>query len=172
MTRRKKMVWTGIGGAVVLVVALGFFMNVSAFGPGPFHGCRSHGMPGFAKEEMGEFMIWRLDRVAGKLDLTTKQQQKYEEFKAQLQMTMEEGMAVRMTMRQKVQAALEQADPDLSIVLADAKDHFDRMSAQVSKDLELLEQFYASLDPEQKSQIADRIKEKAAARKKQCASLR
>ena len=171
MTKKKKMVWLGSLGIVVLLVGTGIFITAAGYVPCPGGGYGSFhrfgdGPPPFVKKEVQEFMLWRLDRGVAKLDLNGEQQHAFETFKEQLEKTMEDGAETRLAVREAITAEMEKESPDFSVVLTDVQQQFDEMTALVSEDIALLKNFYSTLDGEQRETVNTIFREKIAQHKK------
>ncbi len=164
MFKKKRKGLIGVGVIVLMIAGTGWFMAAGAFGPDCDRGFSRRGMPDFVKGEIGEFMLWRLDKKMARLDLSDNQQAAYGTLRKHLQETIETGMDSRTALREQVMGEFEKPEPDLSSVITGIQFHLDRMSGLATESLSLMDQFYATLDPEQQARIATGIKEKIEAR--------
>lgn len=163
MTKKRK-VFGIIGISLVIMIVSGFsfvmITGASGFSGGFGHGFHRRGMPPFMHKEISSFMLWRLDNGVGKLDLSKKQQKKYDTFRSKLQGTMETGIDKKMNFKQHAIQEFEKDAPDLSIITEKIQSDLQHMSALVSENLGLFTNFYNSLDDKQKATITKKIKER------------
>jgi len=168
MTKKKKAIWVaGILVVVMTIAGFGFAVNSGACGFGSFHRHRFHnrGMSSFMHDEIKSFIAWRMDKEAKGLGFSEAQQQHYEIFRTQFLETMEKAIETRTEFHKKAFMALENENPDLSVMATEAKKHVEMMSGAISEDLTRFAEFFNSLDPVQRKIITDKIKEKINDRK-------
>ena len=163
MTKKKKAVW--VAGILVVVMTLtgfGFAVNSGACGFGPFHrhGFYKRGLTPFMQDEIKSFITWRMDKEAKDLGLSGGQQQQYEIFRTQFLETMEKAFETRMEFHTKAVLALENENPDLSVMAIEAKKRVETISGSISGDLTRFADFFNSLDPVQRKTITDKIKQR------------
>jgi hypothetical protein len=163
-TRNKVFVGSGI--ILVLLLFAGFGL-VSAYGPwgdscqGP--NSRFHGrgfFPGGHSKEMADFILWRMDKKAKELNLTSVQKEKYEAIKENLKTHFAEGLSDRQRLKEQFQKEMSKEDPNVKMLSESMKTKIKEMSGFVNKNLDLLVDFYESLDSNQKRLINAEIRER------------
>lgn len=168
MTKKKKVsLIVSISFLAIVVSGFGFVMITGACGFDPVHGHRFHkrGMPPFMHEEIGSFILWRMDKGIKTLDLSDTQQGLYEGFRFRLQETMEKGLETRLDFKKQALLEFEKESPDLSVIAVTVQSHVEMMSSSFSENLTLFTDFYNSLDKDQQRIITQRIKERIEDRK-------
>lgn len=165
-TRNKVLIGSGI---VLLLMLLAGYGLVSAYGPWCSFGGRfparfhDRGMDsGFRHKEISEFILWRMDKKVQELNLTEAQEAKYEVFKDNIASHLLEGFGGRQAFKAQVQAELNKETPDLSGLIQSVKLRISEFSGVLEKNLDLLADFYDSLDSVQKQKINLEIKERMA----------
>jgi hypothetical protein len=171
MTKRKKLfVILSVSLLIIIASGFGFVVITGACGGGPFsgpmkfrtmshHGFHKKGMPLFMQKEIGNFMIWKMDKGIKHLDLSKIQQKNYEDFRSQLEMTMETGIKTRMEFKQKTLSEFEKENPDIAVISGGMQSGIELMSNSISENLSLFTKFYNSLNDKQKNLITEKIKE-------------
>ncbi len=174
MSKKKKIILT-TGISFVLIAVSGFVFAISTNacgfasehkGPGFFSdrfnqgGFHKRGMPPFMQQEIGKFILWRLDQASNELDLTSAQQTEYEQLRSAIQDTMEKGIQTRLQIKEMTHAQMEKEIPDILTVTQTIQTHLNSMGEMFNNNLTLFNTFYASLDAEQQEQITQKIKEK------------
>src|SRR5512143_9868 len=117
MGKRKK--YFIVGGVVLSIVLVIGFGLVAARGPcGGFH----RGFhPGFHHKDVSEFILWRLDKGAGELNLSEAQRGKYEEMKGKLEARFKEHREDRKRFMEELQMAMNKGDPDVKVLSESVK---------------------------------------------------
>jgi hypothetical protein len=166
--RTRNKVFIGSGIAVLLMLLAGYGW-VSAYGPWCDFGGRfparfhERGMDsGFRHKEISEFILWRMDKKARELNLTEAQKAKYEVLKNNITAHLSEGFGERQAFKARVQTELNKETPDLSGLIQSVKLRINEFSGVLDKNLDLLADFYDSLDSVQKQKINREIKERMA----------
>lgn len=168
MTGKKKII-IGTTLIVTFVSILGFTMIAGAFGPDASF--RGRCMPRFMQKDIGEFILWKMDKTASELNLDNAQMGKYDILRTAIEETLSTCLDTRLEFRQAAMAELEKEAPDLSSITTSLKTHIEDMSPRFSGILARFNAFYSSLNADQKKQITDRIKERHQARKNACIGL-
>ncbi|MCK5695138.1 MAG: hypothetical protein KAH62_00765 [Desulfobacula sp.] len=169
MTKKKKVILIVSSSLLVMVASgFGFVMITGACGFNSAHGQEFHkrGVPTFMQKEIGSFILWRMDKGIGILDLSDTQQKLYDGFRSRLQETMEKGMETRLEFKKQALLEFEKVSPDLSVMAVAIQSHVEKMSSSLSQNLTLFIDFYTSLDSNQQSMITQKIKERIEDRKK------
>jgi hypothetical protein len=163
-TRNKVVVGSGIIFLVLLIAGLGFGL---ANGPwsdsGGGFSPRFHDRGFFSgphHQDRAEFILWRMDKKAKELNLTARQQEKYEVIKANLKTHFSEGLNGRQQLKNQVQQEMSKEDPDVKNLVEALKTRIKEKIGFVEKNLDLLVDFYDSLDSNQKRLINDEIRER------------
>ncbi len=168
MTKKRKTITiVSVGLIIIIASGFGFVMATGAHEFGPEKGfSRFHkrGMPTFMQREISGFIIWRMDKGFGDLNLSEVQQKLYEQFRNQLEKTMINGIDSKVEFKKQAVEEFEKEIPDLSIMVQKVQLEADFLNEQLSKNLTLFSAFYDSLDNSQKKEITDHIKEKMAYR--------
>jgi len=168
MKRRKKMLITaGVVAMVAIGLVIGGWGLVAAGGPWsgpgfPFHGrCggsqfKAHG------PEMVEYVLWRMDREMGSLNLSDLQQQKYEAWKGSIKDHLARGAASHHQWANGLHDELNKPEPDIPMVLGSIRSKISDMAGFANQNLDLLEAFWESLDGDQRQILLEHIREKAS----------
>lgn len=166
---RKILMAASISVLIVFFIGVGFVMFVGACGfdsfPGDRFQSRFHRGPfhdGPFHEDMRDFMMWRLDKGVKKLDLTESQNQEYQTLKGYIETTFEDMIQQKLKMRTLVHDELGTQTPDLIVITDQVQVQIETVSKTLLQGIDLLENFYNSLDDDQKKIIADAVKERAA----------
>ncbi len=163
MTKTEKIVSIlSISLIVILISGFGFVMVSGACGFDLFQKSSFHRrtMPPFMQKEVGNFILWRMDKEFETLEMSEAQQNLYDKFHSRLQETIELGVKTRMEFKKQALLEFTKENPDLSVMAIEIKSHVEMMSSALSKNLSLFSDFYNSLDSDQKSKITEKIKEK------------
>jgi len=163
-TRNK--VFIGVGILLLVLVVSGYGL-VSAYGPwgGPCGGYsqRFHGR-GFHSEaqhkDMAEFILWRMDKKAKELNLTTAQKAKYEALRENLKSRFTEFQTEHLKMKDQFDKEISKENPDMESLISATKTKVNDVSGFMNKNLDLFKDFYSSLDNRQKAMINDEIRER------------
>jgi hypothetical protein len=163
-TRNKVFIGCGILFLVLVVSGYGW---VSAYGPwgGPcggfphrFHNRGFHS--GAFHKDMAEFIFWKMDKKAKELNLTAPQKNKYEALKENLKVHFPEFQSQHQKMKDQFHQEMIKEEPDVKMLIESAKTKLNEFSGFMNKNLDLLQDFYASLDNNQKAMINNEIKER------------
>jgi hypothetical protein len=167
-TRSKVFIGSGI---VLFLMLLAGYGLVSAYRPwsdfcgefpGRFHGRGMHS--GLRQQEISEFILWRMDQKAQELNLTKTQKAKYEALKTNIKSQMSGGFGGRQQLKQQIQTELNRENPDLKGLTETLKLRINGFSSGLNKNLDLIADFYDSLDAAQKQKINQEIRERMASR--------
>ncbi|MCP4021542.1 MAG: hypothetical protein GY729_06855 [Desulfobacteraceae bacterium] len=168
MTKNKKYFAISLAAFLIIAISGGFFVVITGANmPGnnqyPFfgHGCfAKKRMPHFMQREIGEFVLWRMDKKITKLGLNENQKAHYDQFRSKLHQTMEQGINTRLAVKSKFRLELESTEPDLEKMVSEIQKNLGIISNNIQDNLTLFNMFYNSLDDEQKKMITDVLKEK------------
>jgi hypothetical protein len=175
MTKTEKIVSIlSISLLVIVISGFGFVMVSGACGVDLFQGSSFHkrsgfhkrGMPPFLQKEIGNFILWRMDKGFETLEMSDAQQDQYDRFRSRLEKTIETGVETKMEFKKQALMEFEKETPDLSVMALEIKSHVDTMSSELSKNLSAFADFYNTLDSDQKNKITETIKEKMEERKR------
>jgi hypothetical protein len=163
-TRNKVFIGSGIGFLVLVVAGYGL---VSAYGPwsnscGPFYP-RFHDRGFHSKafhKDMAEFILWRMDKKVRELNLSVSQKTKYEAIRENFKVHFTEFQTEHQKMKDQLHKELSKENPDVKMLIESAKTKLNEVSGFMNKNLDLLLDFYGSLDNHQKAMINDEIKER------------
>ena len=163
-TRNKVLLGSGVIFLIMLLAGYGF---VSAYGPlcDPGRGFhpRFHdrGFPSrFPHKDVSDFILWRMDKKAEELNLTDAQKAKYEEIKREIKAHFSEGMGDRQRLMEQFHEEMNKENPDVSYMVRTIKTKLNEMSGFANKNLDLLLDFYESLDSTQQKVIMDEIRDR------------
>jgi hypothetical protein len=165
-TRNKVFIGSGIFLFMTLIVGYGLVVGSPWGDPGGTFTSRFPGR-GFHsashQKDMAEFILWRMDKLARKLNLTKAQKTKYEELKSNVSSRMSTGFEERRQLRARFLEEMNKDNPDVQGLVESAKTRINDFSGFLSNNLDLLADFYNSLDGDQKRLINTEIREKMAA---------
>jgi hypothetical protein len=165
-TRNKVFIGSGIFLLFTLIVGYGLVIGSpwgdpgGKFGP-PFAGRGFHS--GFHQKEVAEFILWRMDKTAQKLNLTGEQKTKYEELKSNITSRMSSGFEERRQLRARFQEEMTKENPDVQGLVDAVKTRINDFSGFLSRNLDLIAVFYDSLNVDQKRLLNTEIRERMAA---------
>jgi hypothetical protein len=165
-TRNKVFIGSGIFLLFTLIVGYGLVIGSpwgdpgGKFGP-PFAGRGFHS--GFHQKEVAEFIFWRMDKTAQKLNLTAGQKVKYEELKSNIASRMSTGFEERRQLRARFLEEMNKENPDVQGLAESVKTRINDFSGFLSKNLDLIADFYDSLNVDQKRLLNTEIRERMAA---------
>jgi hypothetical protein len=142
------MLITGFGLAAVLENSWGGFRH----GEG-FH-------RGFGHKDVGEFVLWRLDKQMKELNLNERQQDKYNQIRSNIEKHLTEGMDDHKVMRDTFHGEMSKDDPDVRLLVGMMNKKIDEVSGLMGKNLDLVVGFYESLDSDQKTKILNEIRDR------------
>lgn len=163
-TRNKVFIGSGIGLLLLLLAGIGL---VSAYGPwgdscpnfGPRFRDRGF-FPGGHSKDRADFILWRMDKKAKELNLTSAQKAKYEVLKGNIMAHFSEHQQDHKKMKDRFRTEMGKDDPNMKHLSESLKTKVKEMSGFVNKNLDLLVEFYESLDSNQKRLINDEIRER------------
>jgi hypothetical protein len=165
-TRNKVIIGSGVLFLFSLIAGYGLVIGSpwgdpgGKFGP-PFAGRGFHA--GFHQKEVAEFILWRMDKTARKLNLTAEQKVKYEGLKSNITSRMSAGFEERQQMRARFLEEMNKENPDVQGLVEIAKTRINDFSGFLSKNLDLIADFYDSLNVDQKRLLNTEIRERMAA---------
>jgi len=170
MTKKQKAIWiAGVFFLALMIAGIGFALTSGACGFGPDHGPGFFRKgPPFMHEEIGNFILWRLDNGAKQLSLSDHQQRQYDRFRENVRDAFETGIKARTVFRQKMIEASEAETPDLNSLALEARDHVEALSRTISENLTAFSEFFASLDTHQKETVADGLKKRLQEKHREC----
>ena len=155
-TRKKKyFIISGIVLFIMLLIGVGL---VAAWGPGR---CFDRGFhPGFHNKDFSDFILWRLDKKMEDLNLTDLQKEKFEEIKGKIGSQINEGIADRKSMIEEFHAEINKKNTDVKALAGKIKKKIDEISEFMHENLDLIVEFYETLDDTQKDKVLDSIRER------------
>jgi len=145
------MIITGFGLAAALENSWGGFR----------HGKGFH--RGFGHKDIGEFVLWRVDKQMKELNLTEGQQDKYNQIRSNIEKHLTEGMDDRKVMRETFHGEMSKDNPDMRLLADMMKTKINEMSGLMGENLDLVVGFYDSLDIDQKNKILNQIRDRMEA---------
>lgn len=163
-TRNKVFIGSGVVFLMILIAGYGF---VSASGPWcdsdrgfhpRFHDRGVHSR--FHSKDISDFVLWRMDKEAEELNLTDAQKSKYEELKGNIKTHFSGGMDDRQRLMEQFHTEMNKENPDVKFMAESIKTKLNEMSVFANKNLDLLVDFYESLDSTQQRMIMDEIKDR------------
>jgi hypothetical protein len=163
-TRNKVFIGSGI---LCLVLVIAGYSLVSAYGPWSgscggfyprFHPRGIHS--GAHHQDMADFILWKMDKKAKELNLTATQKAKYEAIKENFKGHFTEFHNEHQKMKDQFHKEMNKENPDIKVLVESTKTKLNELSVFMNKNLDLLLDFYASLDNRQKSMINDEIRER------------
>jgi Spy/CpxP family protein refolding chaperone len=138
-----------IGIPLALTVLL--LVTLPSFGFGRMmHG--HHGM-------MKDFMFYQMDRVAKELNLNASQQAQFDNFKKDLASNIDQRQEKRQEIHDLVRQELDKNNPDFSKITPMIHTQIDSTAEFAHDTVNRLNEFLATLTPEQKQILAKRIEE-------------
>jgi hypothetical protein len=163
-TRNKVFIGSGMFFLLLLLAGIGL---VSAYGPWgdscPGFGPRVQNrgfFPGGHNKDMADFILWRMDKKAKELNLTSAQKGKYEVLKGNMKAHFSEGRNDHQKMKDQFRTEMSKEYPDVKNLAETMKTKIKDLSGFVNENLDLLVDFYESLDSSQKRLINDEIRER------------
>jgi hypothetical protein len=164
-TRNKVFIGSGIFLFLTLIIGYGLVAG-SPWGdeegkfPSRFPGRGIHSS--FHQKEVAEFILWRMDKLALKLNLNAEQKTKYEGLKNSISSRLATGFEERQQMKARFLEELNKENPDVPGLVDAVKIRISDFSGFLSKNLDLVADFYESLDSAQKRLINTEIRERMA----------
>ncbi len=165
MKKRNKVLFGS--GMILLLMLLAGIGLVSAYGPwggscpgfGPRFQDRGF-FPGGHNKDRADFILWRMDKMAKELNLTSAQKAKYEVLKGNIKTHFTEGRNDRQKMKDQFRTEMSKEDPNIKNLAETMKTKTKHLSGFMNENLDLLVDFYESLDSSQKRLINDEIRER------------
>jgi Spy/CpxP family protein refolding chaperone len=164
MTTKKK---TTIG---VLILSLAILVGIAAVlanGPKGAWGTGFH--PGFHRfhpwahgEDMADFIMWKMDKLAKDLDLNATQRQEYEKIKSEIKTSIADAMERRMEFHTILRDEMSKENPDLNALASLLKERVNHIPDMVSKHIDLFLNFYNALDENQKARVVEMFRQRMA----------
>ncbi len=156
MKTRKR--YFAVGGIVLVVMLLAGFGFVAACGPcrgfeGGFH-------PGLHQKHFLDFVLWRLDKGVEELNLTEAQKRKYGELKEEFKTRLKELMDERKRWREELQTEVDKGNLDVRALSESVKQRIERFSGFMEENLDLIVEFYETLDRQQKEKVLAMVRER------------
>jgi Spy/CpxP family protein refolding chaperone len=127
---------------------------------GPCRGFHRGFHPGFHDKDVSEFILWRLDKGAEGLNLSEAQKGKYEEMRGKLETRFKAHRDDRKRWMEQLQSAMKKEDPDVKVLSESVKKRIESFSGFMEGNLDLVVEFYETLDQEQKEKIMTTIRKK------------
>ena len=146
MTRKEKIIVT-----LAVVFVLGIVSVALAHKAGY---CNFNCGPGDFKAEA----LSHIDEKVAELNLTPQQQAKYQELRATLEDRLEQGKLRHQALHDELKALVSQPAPDIKDITAPLRAAVNTIPAHIEEHLDLLEQFYTMLTPEQQSHLLDEVR--------------
>ncbi len=167
MTRTKKMMLitiVSVSALFIIGAGLAVFAGACGFDPSPrdrFHqGPFQRFHQGPFHEDIRDFMLWRLDKEIGKLNLTPPQDKAYQTLRSHVETLAAEAFKQRSEFRTQASAELNSPSPDLVKMTDQVQLHIQAMSGSIIQGIDLFENFYLSLDDNQKKIVAGHIRKR------------
>ncbi len=134
----------------VAVVAL-LLATLPSFG----FGRGGHGHHGMMKE----FIMFKIDRLAGDLDLNSAQQTRWDTFKKDLEASIEKRKGSKQEIHDLVKKELAKDNPDLTKITPLIHGQIDSTSQFAHDVVNRVNELFSDLSPEQKRKLSERIME-------------
>ncbi len=154
-TRNKYFFATGL--VLLFISFAGFGLLV---GCGPCRGFHRGFHPGFHNKDFSEHILRKLDKRIEALNLSEAQKGKYEEMRGKLETRFKEHREDRKRWMEELQTEMNKEEPDIRVLSEAVKKRIERFSGFMEGNLDLLVQFYETLDKEQKEKIMATIRKK------------
>ena len=146
------------GGAVFLAILLAGIGISVACGPW-MHSGRCFGPANH--DDFAEFLLWRLDRKAEKLDLKSEQREKYNEIRSKIEVQFSAGMEDHRRMREEFYLEIRKENPDVRSMAETLKKEISKISGFMSENLDLFVEFFETLDKDQKETVLEMMRERS-----------
>jgi hypothetical protein len=163
--RNKVFIGSGIFLLMTLIVGYGLVAGSPWGDPGGKWGPRfpGRGFQGpFHQKEVAEFILWRMDKTAQTLNLNLAQKVKYEALKNNIASRLSTGFKERQQLRARFLEEMNKENPNVQDLAESVKTRINDFSVFLSKNLDLLADFYESLDSGQKRLLNTEIRERMA----------
>lgn len=157
-TRRRFYI---IGGSILFIILITILGLVTTFQNswGGFYPKRGF-HHGFGHKDIGEFVLWKLDRQMKELNLTEGQQKKYNQIRSNIEKHLTEGMDDRKVIRDTFHSEMSKEDPNIRLLADMTKKKINEVSGLMVDNLDLVVGFYESLDIDQRNKILNEIRER------------
>ena len=109
---------------------------------------------------MAEFILWRMEKKAKELNLSASQKAKYEAIRENFKGHFTEFLTEHQKMKDQFHKEINKENPDIKLLIESTKTKLNEVSGFMNKNLDLLLDFYNSLDNQQKSMINNEIRER------------
>jgi hypothetical protein len=162
-TRNKVFIGSGIFLLMTLIVGYGLVAGSPWGDPGGKWGPRFPGRGFHApihQKEIAEFILWRMDKTAQTLNLNQAQKVKYEALKNTITSRLATGFEERQQLSARFLEELDKENPDVQGLVESVKTRINGFSGFLSNNLDLLADFYESLDSGQKRLLNTEIRER------------
>jgi LTXXQ motif family protein len=164
--KTRNRVFIGSGMILLLMLLAGIGL-VSAYGPWgdscPGFGPRFQDRRFFCGEhsrDRADFILWRMDKMAKELNLTSTQKAKYEVLKGNIEAHFTEARNDHQKMKDQFRTEMSKEDPNVKNLAETMKAKIIDLSGFLNQNLDLLVDFYESLDSGQKRLLNDEIRER------------
>ena len=111
-------------------------------------------------QDMADFILWKMDKKAKELKLTATQKAKYEAIRENFKGHFTEFHSEHQKLKDQFHKEISKENPDIKLLIESTKIKLNEVSGFMNKNLDLLLDFYASLDSRQKEMINDEIRER------------
>jgi len=140
---------------IIALLTITFIAGCGPFGhkkgPGYFHSS-------FHDKKCSDRILKHLDRKVDKLNLTEKQQEKYQELRTKIQSDLNGIKENRNVFVKKVQAEINNDNPDMEKIAAMIKKETVKIPNKINNHIDYFMEFYNVLDNEQKGRIIEDMK--------------
>jgi hypothetical protein len=157
-TRKRIYIICGSILLTILITGFGLVAALENSWGGFRHGKGFH--RGVGHKDIGEFVLWRLDKQMKELNLTEGQQDKYNQIRSNIEKHLTEGMDDRKVMRDTFHTEMSKDNPDVRLLVDMMKKKINEVSGLMGKNLDLVVGFYESLNVDQKNKILNEIKDR------------
>jgi hypothetical protein len=159
-----------VGGIALIFSVLAGSMVVEAWGHGRCFGRDFHEGPcggafhrGFGGgKDMPDFIIRRMDKKVKDLNLNATQKEKYDKLRTGIKSRLVEATEGHKALREEICVEMTKEIPDIDILAPKLKAAMNSISVTVQDSIDLFVAFNASLDKDQKKQLANGFKERMA----------
>jgi len=111
-------------------------------------------------EEFAKHVMEKVDSQVEALELTSAQQKRYREIRAQVETQLVDIAEGRQAFFHEVKTEMEKDSPDLNVVTDLLKDHSKRFPERMTFFVDRFVDFYGVLDPQQQGKVIARLKTK------------
>ena len=152
---KKYFVVSGLVLFIMSLAGMGLFA-----GCGPCRGFHRGFHSGFHNKDFSEHIFRRLDKRVEALNLSGAQKEKYKEIKGKLEARLKEHMDERKRLMEEIQTEMKKGQPDVKALSELIKKQMKRFPDFMEGNLDLLIEFYETLDKEQKDKIISAIRKR------------